>query len=97
MKNAEGNNWFLTKKNEIVRFEYAQHINGLWYVHGCERKIKSDFYTIPISSSKLNIFKCFTKEETAKMYAISEITSKMFWMPYEQNYDVFVPLNHTVA
>ncbi|KAG4070613.1 hypothetical protein HA402_013533 [Bradysia odoriphaga] len=97
LKNSEGNNWFMTKQLEIVRFEYLQSINEIWCVYGFERRIKSDFYTIPIQSSKLNIFKVFNKrEEIGKMYSINEIAAKLFCISFEENYDVFFPLNHSL-
>lgn len=94
LNNKNGNNWFLTKNLKTVRFEYAEEMNGLWWIYGHERMNKTDFYSIPVQSTKLCIYQSFRHEDSGKLFPLTDVWKKMFRMKYETNFDVFFPLSH---
>lgn len=91
-----GDRYFLTKSQEIVYFEYAFQHHGHHFIHGSPLKSKDDFFTVPFSSHFLNIYKSDCVKNDARNYDLHSIEAKYFCLTSEGNYNVFIPLIHTL-
>lgn len=91
----QGDEWFLTKTNEIVRFNFVVKFNGQLLICGSPLKVKNDVFTQPFKSSYIDIYMCEPTFETDKSYNVSEIKCKMFYLNANSQY-VFVPMLHTL-
>lgn len=89
------NRYFLSSTKEIVEFDYAFWHNGDHYVYGAPFLSKCDFFSAPISSSRLNIFQTNYVKGASKMYKVSSIEAKLFCLRIDSGF-VFVPLVHTL-
>lgn len=95
MRNNNGDKWFLTKSNDIVEMQYAVQENLNYFICGSSIKSKYDFFSQPISSSYLNIYASFGKQNVPAMYNLGEIKCKLISLPYQSEL-VFIPLLHTI-
>lgn len=93
--NNSSNCWFLTKARKIVRFEAVQLINDVPKIVGKSIKSSTDYYEMPIKSSVLDIY--YSDGELEKMDPLdfSEVSKKLFCIPDNQNYKVFIPILHS--
>lgn len=87
--------WFLTKENDIVLFEYAQSIDGKVILHGNRLKLKTDFFRQPFSSRYLNIYISDCDMNDSQDFESISIKAKLFCLPYQSKH-VFIPLLHTL-
>lgn len=92
------NNCVKTIRNEIIfltniinRFDEV-YIVGNIFLH------KEDFYTYPVNSSKLGIFKVSELKQNKTVINIKFITSKCWLIPIEKHNKAFlcIPLLHTI-
>lgn len=93
-----GDKWFMDMDKRIIEFKYATTTNGLVLLHGIEIKHKKDFFTKPLSSSKLNIYsaKQECNEERVEVTSkVENIKCKLVCTSYNLEY-VFHPLLHTL-
>lgn len=98
-----GDKFFMDKTNRIIQFKYATRENGLILLHGYEVKDKRDFFTYPLSSSKLNIYcsnneQIFLEEECHEMIVskVKDIKCKMVCTSCSDSEFLFQPLIHTL-
>lgn len=88
------NSWFLTKKKEIVKFEYAGRRN--FKLYGKVVQEKRPFFNNPITSTKLDIYASDIQlENNVKGFNVESIAAKMICLSY-QNEFVFIPLLHSL-
>lgn len=90
-----GNQWFLTKTGDIVQFCYATKVQNSYFIAGTPIEDKRNFFTVPYSSSKTDIFVSNGVKCIEKMYHIAELKAKLMCLSYSDEY-VFIPLLHTV-
>lgn len=90
------NSWFLTKQNEIVRMvNTSYNAKNDIVIHGCATTNKVDFFTLPIRSSNLHIYKVnISLLKKPKQYLLNGIVCKYVVVAYKESF-VFVPLLHT--
>lgn len=91
------NRWILTKSNQIVCVKYIilTALKKL-FLYGLPLKQITDYFVIPIKSSKLNIFQSNCMFDSAKFYSLHHIHSKMVKIDYDHMRSVFIPLIHTI-
>lgn len=78
--NNQRNMWFFTKTKNIVKFMHAVKKHDGIYLFGSEVTDKTNFFTEPIFSSNINIFKTGLKDETPKYWKADSILTKLFCM-----------------
>lgn len=95
--NNKRNNCFLTKENQIVKMINATYYKDVIHIYGQPIQEKNDFFELPIKSSHLNIYQCKSQNNYGKprLYRISDIKCKLFFLKYKENF-VFFPLLHTL-
>lgn len=87
-----GDSWFLTKNEDIVKFEYAFKNK----IFGMIIATKNPFFVNPITSSKMKIFISDGKKiEELKLFELHTIAAKMICLPYGEQF-VFMPLVHSM-
>lgn len=91
----EGDKWFMTKKNEIVQFNYAYTLNDELFFCGIPLNNKSDYFVRPFNSRFINVFECKIEFEIEKQYPIDQVKCKMFISKHEGKL-VFVPILHSL-
>lgn len=87
----KADSWFLTKKFEIVQMEYATQTT----IHGYPIIQKDNFFSKPVSSKFLNIFKSDGVVGPKKSFGLDEILAKMICISHDKEF-VFLPLLHTL-
>lgn len=88
----------MDKNNRIIEFEYATDTNGEIILHGMEIKNKTNFFSQPFLSSKLDIYLATydnNEEHNRIVSKISDIKCKMFCLSYKSDL-VFQPILHTL-
>lgn len=85
------NKWFITKCNQIVMLIRTETTGSGDVIIGQEIKNQGNFYSKPFLSKHLQIFQSDGFLETEKIYNVSEISSKVFFLKYEDS-AVFIPL-----
>lgn len=95
LSKSSGNEWFLSRENEIVQFEYALINDNKIILHGAPLKTKRDFFKQPFSSRYINIHISDCEKIDPKNFEVSSIKAKLFAIPFENEY-VFIPLLHTL-
>lgn len=86
------NQWFLTKNREIFKFDsYRENNEG--YIYASRVIRKHELYSVPISSSHLDIYKSDGAVSCVVSVPILDIKNKIFAMPIG-NEIVFAPLRH---
>lgn len=91
-----GDSWFLTKTDEIVKFEYVKKENGKHQIIGTYIEKKHPFFLNPITSTKLKIFLSDGKRnDQLRIYELCSIFVKMICLPYGEQF-VFMPLVHSL-
>ncbi|XP_053685668.1 uncharacterized protein LOC128735198 [Sabethes cyaneus] len=96
LNNSERNAWFLTHKNQIVRFDHVTEAPQLKII-GKIVKEKNDYFTYPFTSSFLNIY-CSNNSNLSGAYSkfsCSDIKCKLVAIERRSNH-VFIPLVHTL-
>lgn len=93
LSNEPADCWFLTKKNNIVRFEHLECIENQLFILGSEVPKKEDFYKTPISSHRLNIYQATFFLNPSKLWNLKEVHKKLFSID-DGNRLVFFPLIH---
>lgn len=94
-----GDKWFLDKNNRIVEFIYATKRNNEILLHGYEVANKSNVFTKPFSSSKLDIYEAVHDESEECVEIISKIEDlkcKMVCCSFSSGF-IFQPLLHTLC
>lgn len=96
LNNSDRNGWFLTHKNQIVRFDHVSESPQL-QINGKVLVSKQDFFTYPFASSFLNIYLGYKKSLAGvnTKFSCSDIKCKLVAVDYRDNY-VFIPLIHTL-
>lgn len=89
------NRWFLTKTGEIVQFNYATIAHNSYLISGTPVKDKRDFFILPYSSSKSDIFISNGTKSNEKMFHVSDLKAKFMCVSYHDEF-VFIPLLHTI-
>lgn len=95
LSSSDRNCWFLTHRNEIVRFEHVLETPEL-LINGKIMTSKTDFFTYPIASSFLNIYlskKCSLARFDSQ-FSCSDIKCKLVAIEFG-DHQVFIPLVHT--
>lgn len=94
---SQKNKWFMTKKKEIICFEYAtlDESTNHYTVYGREIKSLKNFFDFPFSSAILHIYSSDGALHRIRSYEIDEIMLKMVGVFHKNNY-IFIPLNHTL-
>ncbi|XP_055306815.1 uncharacterized protein LOC129571070 [Sitodiplosis mosellana] len=88
--------WILTYSLEIFQFKYVMSTGNAVHVYGTPVPRLENFFTYPLSSSLLNIFKSDGKSETNLMsFNLNEIKAKMLRLKSCDDF-VFIPLLHTL-
>lgn len=95
LSKTRNNNWFLTKENDIVLFEYAFITDTRIFLRGARLRSKTDFFKQPFSSRFLNIYISNCEKYDSQNFEIDCVKAKLFALPYE-NKHVFMPLLHTI-
>lgn len=97
LKNDEKNKWFLTQDDEIVEYLCAIHdsTENKVSLYGKSLRYITDFFDVPICSSKLNIYTSLGTQNDPQLFQLPDIKAKMFGMEYKSSL-VFVPLQHTL-
>lgn len=92
-----GDQWFLTCCGDVVKMIHAVQIDKNKYkIVGYPLLDKSNFFTQPLTSSKLNIFMSSGQIHTeSRLYDISSVRAKMIFLQFETNF-VAIPLLHTL-
>lgn len=95
-----GDQWFLTRSRDIVKMSYATKIGNSYKVFGLSVMSKDAFFSKPILSTNLNIFKSDSdnanfRSTELSMHELSSIAAKMLCLQIESEL-VFIPLLHTL-
>lgn len=94
-----GDKWFMTHQKHIIEFKYATVLNGVIMLHGYEVKVKRDFFTYPLHSSKLNIYSTTNSQsgenDEILAFKIEDIKCKMICTSCNTEF-IFQPLLHTL-
>lgn len=95
LSNRKSNNsWFLTKKKEIVKFDFAD--GNDFKLFGKKVKENQSFFIDPISSIKLDIYESAAElDGNLKSFDIDCIEAKMIRLSYKDKF-VFIPLLHSL-
>lgn len=91
----KSNSWFLTTCREIVSMKYALAHENEILIYGTPIIKKDNFFTYPVSSKYLDIYKSDGETGPVKVYNLQTIKSKMIYLPDESDF-VFMPLLHTL-
>lgn len=92
-----GDQWFLTKTNDLVRMKYAiTEVNEVKII-GNRLKNKSAFFTIPLTSTLLDIYTSNSELDYHDIeYSVNDVKAKMICLNSGQDY-VLMPLLHTIS
>lgn len=93
INNTIRNQWFYTHNSDIYKFEYCNVDKKTISA----RKIlsKNEFYDVPVSSIKFDIYISNGALSNLKSLPISNVKCKAFAMPLDNNL-IFAPLRHSV-
>lgn len=92
-----GDQWFLTRSGDVVKMIFATKVENSYKVYGLTVLSKSDFFSKPIKSSNLNIFKSGIDSLSSEMcmHEINTIAAKMMCLQFASEF-VFIPILHTL-
>lgn len=96
LNKSDRNAWFLTHKNQIVRFDHITETPQL-KINGKIIKEKNNYFSYPFASSFLNVY-CSDKRSLSSVcskFSCSDIKCKLVAIEHRSNY-VFIPLIHTL-
>lgn len=91
------NCWFLSKDKKICRFEKIEIEDGIPKIIAKCIKETSDFFTVPIKSSILDIYYSDGLLGDCQQMHINDISEKMFCIPDLNGKKVFIPLIHSTC
>lgn len=91
-RNADG--WFLTSTKQLVSMQYAIQTDEGAFVYGLPIINVENFFRLPVSSQRLNIFMSNGVTGPLSAYKADMIKSKMLCLSHESNF-VFMPLLHS--
>lgn len=93
----EKDQWFMLRNKSIVFFGGTITLDNICYVQGRVVESQSDFYTEPIKSSNLNIYKSNgILSNVRQNFSLSDVYVKLFKIPVSgSDLFVFVPERHT--
>lgn len=94
-----GDKWFLDKNNRIIEFIHATQTNGEILLHGYEVPNKTNAFTQPFLSSKLNIYEAIYDESEPCVETTSKIKDlkcKMVCCTFGDGF-ILQPLLHTLC
>lgn len=96
LNSSDRNAWFLTRNNQIVRFDDVIESHQM-EIYGKVLASKKDFFTYPFASSFLYIYLGFSRSlsNVITKFNCSDIKCKLVSVKYEDN-RVFIPLMHTI-
>lgn len=97
LANNKKDRWFLSKDNEIVALQSA-YCNGADIVfRGTKIHQQSNFFTLPFSSSRLNIYQAnLIFDDKERTFPIADVQCKMVGLKSLNESFVFMPLLHTM-
>lgn len=87
--------WFLAKNDEIVRMNYAYVSNNQVNTCGESVDYKNNYFTHPVSSSRLNIYKSDGTMTDASFFKLNDVKAKMLCFTINREH-IFMPLLHTM-
>lgn len=91
----DSDRWFLTEKNDIVRMNHALSRNNIALICGSSIKHKENFFSHPVSSMRLHIYKSDGELNDSTFFELHVIKAKIMFFPHDQGF-VFMPLLHTL-
>lgn len=96
INSRDNNRWILTKDRTILKLINITKMNNVSVLYASELQNLTDFYTKPIKSSVLFIYCSDMIELPPKIYPISDILCKMFYINGSENKHTFIPVLHTI-
>lgn len=92
-----GDQWFLTRSGDIVKMIFATKVENSYKVCGLTVMSKSEFFSKPIKSTYLNIFKSNSNSLSTELciHELNSIAAKMLCLQLESDF-VFIPILHTL-
>lgn len=90
-----GDNFFMTKDNEIVQFKYVTKSKDSIRIFGFSLKIKGNFFEQPCYSKFLNIHVSNLEKLDTKCYTVESIKCKLICLNYGSDY-ILMPLLHSL-
>lgn len=94
-----GDSWFLARSNDdkiqIVKVLYVTVDANQYRIWGSPLKQLQNFFTYPITSTKLNIYESDGEMDNPIFWNIKSIMAKMICLPYDQRF-VYMPILHTL-
>lgn len=91
-----GDQWFLTRRGDIVQFKYAIAKGSSFQICGARVQFKEAFFSEPIISTNLFIYQSNGEVcDEITIFDLNEIISKLICLTTNQN-SVFMPLLHTL-
>lgn len=94
LNNCERNKYVLTDEKKIYEIINFRKEDQEIFVIGKQYMIKTDFYSHPISSSKLNVFQCQNMTSNVERIKVSQLERKLFAMVEKESpsIKIFFPL-----
>lgn len=86
--------WFMTSDNNVYKFIGCEHTTDKYFVNACKVTKLDEFYTLPVSSSKFNIFSSDGQVSQPLRIDIDIIKSKVFVMRLDDKF-IYAPLRHS--
>lgn len=77
----------MDKNDRILKFEYATKVGGKTILHVNELVEKSGFFTIPFSSSKINIYVSDVNNVRKMECEIQVIKCKLICLTFKSKFD----------
>lgn len=90
-----GDKWFITKTGDVVEMQYAVKRAHKYFIFGAALANKTDFFTLPFSSSLVDIYLSTGERKESTFFEIGEIKCKMVCLSCSENY-VFIPILHSL-
>lgn len=91
-----GDQWFLTKSGNIVKFRYAIRSESSLKILGNRVMNKTNFFSSPISSQILKIYVSDGElDDALSMFNLDDIMAKMIFLHFNEQH-VFAPILHSL-
>lgn len=88
------NQWFITKKDNVMKFEYVILINDEIFICGQQVRKIENFFVHPLASTNLKIFQAKDQFLPKQLIKVDEVADKLFMMQCTNGNLVFMPLLH---
>lgn len=91
-----GDQWFLTRNNDIVKMKFAIKMGNVFKIVGNKVNLKEAFFTKPINSTILHIYASSGDIDTENhQFNLNEIFAKLICLQLNQRF-VYMPILHTL-